>query len=77
MESFAPPQAARGALSASNAPQSLASLTLGSDVVVSGGKLDGLKGNLIAIQEGRRCTVRLFQNVQLVISLDRLTSDSK
>jgi hypothetical protein len=75
MEFLAPPSPSGTVVPNQNAPLWNTSLKLGNEVVVNGGRLNGLKGQLVKIQEGRVGVVRLFSNIQLVISLDRLTME--
>ena len=75
MESLAPPSTARVAFPAPDAPCSAPELIPGKFVSVGSGRLEGLRGELVAFQDGGKCVVRLFANVQLVISRDRLQTD--
>ena len=73
MDSLASHPSESGVLSLSVPLQPLDALTPGDQVIVNGGRLDGLRGDLVAIRDGK-CIVRLFANVQLVIPQDRLTT---
>lgn len=75
MESLAPPPTTRVAFPAPDAPRPAPSLSPGECVTVGRGRLEGLRGELVAIQEGGKCVVRLFANVQLVIGRDKLQTD--